>query len=169
LFNPNVNIRLGTYYVKNLLDGFNNEIERTLASYNAGMGRVKQWLTGAPKYREPAEWVETIPFDQTRGYVQSVMRNADFYRRLYGDAPYEATPVAYRPPPPAAPAATASLVKGKTTVASRKTTAKTPAHRTTVSKVSAPKTAQRLRTRPTNTRAVTRASASVKPKVPPSS
>jgi hypothetical protein len=72
------------------------------------MGRVKQWLNGAPLFREPAEWVETIPFTETRGYVQSVMRNADFYRRLYANAPNEATPVAYKPPPPApAPAAAA--------------------------------------------------------------
>ena len=87
LFNPNVNIRLGTFYVKNLLGSFNNELERTLASYNAGMGRVKQWLTGAPQFREPAEWVETIPFDQTRGYVKSVKRNADFYIRQNAKPP----------------------------------------------------------------------------------
>lgn len=116
LFNPNVNVRLGTFYVKNLLDTFGNELERSLASYNAGMGRVKQWLTGAPQYREPAEWVETIPFNETRGYVQSVMRNADFYRRLYADQPYEVTPVvAYKPPPPAP-----SKAKAATTPARRK-------------------------------------------------
>ena len=114
LFNPNVNVRLGTFYVKHLLDNFGNELERSLASYNAGMGRVKQWLTGAPQYREPAEWVETIPFTETRGYVQSVMRNADFYRRLYANAPYEATPVAYKPPPPA-PASVKAKGKAATT------------------------------------------------------
>ena len=118
LFNPNMNVRLGTFYVKSLLDTFGNEMERSLASYNAGMGRVKQWLSGAPQYREPAEWVETIPFNETRGYVQSVMRNADFYRRLYENAPYEAAPVAYKPP--AAAPATVSKAKGKATVAKRK-------------------------------------------------
>jgi len=58
-------------------------------------------------FREPAEWVETIPFTETRGYVQSVMRNADFYRRLYANAPYEASPVVAYKPPAAAPAAAA--------------------------------------------------------------
>ena len=117
LFNPTVNVHLGTFYVKNLLDSFGNEMERTLASYNAGMGRVKGWLTGAPAYREPAEWVETIPFNETRGYVQSVIRNADFYRRLYSNAPYEASPAAYKPQPPAA----ASVKpKGKATPAKHK-------------------------------------------------
>ena len=112
LFNPQVNVRLGTFYVKNLLGMFGNEMERTLASYNAGMGNVKKWLTGAPVYREPAEWVETIPFNETRGYVQSVMRNADFYRRLYANAPYEVSPVAYKAPPVAAPVSSAKA-KGK--------------------------------------------------------
>ena len=113
LFNPNMNIRLGTFYVKNLLGMFENELERTLASYNAGMGNVKKWMTNAPKYREPAEWVETIPFNETRGYVQSVLRNADFYRRLYGNAPYEVSPVAYKPPPAPATAASSTKTKGK--------------------------------------------------------
>lgn len=121
LFIPSINIQLGTFYVKHLLDSFSNEWERTLASYNAGAGRVKQWLTGAPAFREPAEWVETIPFTETRGYVQTVIRNADFYRRLYANAPYESTPVTDKPAAPAAasavapakPAAASSATKGK--------------------------------------------------------
>ena len=121
LFNPQVNVRLGTFYVKNLLGTFGNEWERTLASYNAGMGRVKGWLSGAPAFREPAEWVETIPFTETRGYVQSVLRNADFYRRLYGNAPYEASPVAYRAPVSAAAAAAVPAAKAKGKAASRTT------------------------------------------------
>ena len=56
--------------------------ERTLASYNAGKSRVDEWLTWAD-YKEPSEFVETIPFTETRDYVQAVMRNADIYRRLY--------------------------------------------------------------------------------------
>jgi soluble lytic murein transglycosylase len=112
LFNPSLNIRLGTFYVRSLLDQSGNQIERTLASYNAGLGRVRQWLNGAPQFREPAEWIETIPFNETRGYVQSVLRNADLYRRLYANAPYEVTPVAYKPQPPAA-ASAPSMVKAK--------------------------------------------------------
>ena len=117
LFNPHVNVKLGTFYVKMLLDTFGNEMERSLASYNAGMGNVKKWLTGAPEYREPAEWVETIPFNETRGYVQSVIRNADFYRRLYANAPYEASPVAAKRAPAAAPATSTLKARGKAPVA----------------------------------------------------
>ena len=77
------NIQLGTYYFRNLLNSFNGQPELALASYNAGPGRANLWKTWGP-IREPAEFVELIPFHQTRGYVQIVMRNADVYRRLYG-------------------------------------------------------------------------------------
>ncbi len=95
LFNPVVNIRMGTFHLKNMFNYFGQKWEEAIASYNAGMGRVGGWVKNAPQqYREPSEWVETIPIDETRGYVQSVLRNADFYRRLYRDAPDEFTPVA---------------------------------------------------------------------------
>jgi len=55
---------------------------RTLAAYNAGPARVADWLAWA-NYREPAEFVENIPFTETRDYVQAVLRNAEIYRRLY--------------------------------------------------------------------------------------
>lgn len=77
------NIQLGTYYFRNLLNTFEGQPELALASYNAGPGRANLWKTWGP-FREPAEFVELIPFHQTRGYVQIVMRNADVYRRLYG-------------------------------------------------------------------------------------
>lgn len=83
LFRPEVNLQIGTYFLRSLLDRLEGKWELTLASYNAGPGRVAKWLTWGD-YREPAEFIETIPFDETRGYVQSVLRNADLYRRLYG-------------------------------------------------------------------------------------
>jgi soluble lytic murein transglycosylase len=101
LFNPTINIRMGTFHLKNMFNYFGEQWEETIASYNAGMGRVSGWLKlRTQPFREPSEWVETIPLDQTRGYVQSVLRNADFYRRLYVDAPNEFTAVSYRPPDP---------------------------------------------------------------------
>jgi soluble lytic murein transglycosylase len=54
-----------------------------LASYNAGPNRVARWLSWG-NFEEPAEFIETIPFDETRNYVISVLRNAQLYRRLYG-------------------------------------------------------------------------------------
>jgi soluble lytic murein transglycosylase len=124
LFNPVINIRMGTFHMRNMYNYFGQKMEETIASYNAGMGRVSGWLklSSTQQFREPAEWVETIPIDQTRGYVQSVMRNADFYRRLYGNAPTEYTPVSYVAPPPA-PATK------KTTTTKRRTTAKKAAVR----------------------------------------
>ncbi len=82
LVEPEYNVRLGTLYVANLQKQFGN-IESALAAYNAGEDRVVSWTMGQ-NYREPAEFVESIPFTETRQYVQIVTRNADIYRRLYG-------------------------------------------------------------------------------------
>ena len=86
LFTPEVNLNIGTYYLRNVLDSLQGKYEAALASYNAGKSRVVKWM-GWNDFREPAEFVESIPFTQTRDYVQSVMRNADVYRRLYGGNP----------------------------------------------------------------------------------
>jgi peptidoglycan lytic transglycosylase len=59
-------------------------VEQALAAYNAGENRVVEWLQAGP-YDEPAEFVESIPFTETREYVQAVMRNALLYRKLYSD------------------------------------------------------------------------------------
>jgi soluble lytic murein transglycosylase len=83
LFTPDINLNIGTYFLRSLLDRLKGRWEATLASYNAGPSRVVRWLTWGD-FREQAEFVEIIPFDETRTYVQSVLRNADIYRRLYG-------------------------------------------------------------------------------------
>jgi len=89
LFQPAVNLRLGTIYLRGLLDQLGGSWEETLAAYNAGKSRVNEWESWAT-FREPAEFVETIPFTETREYVQSVLRNAELYRRIYGDRISEA-------------------------------------------------------------------------------
>ena len=86
LYQPATNLRLGTSYMRALLNQWSGRWEETLASYNAGASRVKEWLTWA-NYREPAEFVESIPITQTREYVQSVIRNAAVYREIYGPTP----------------------------------------------------------------------------------
>jgi soluble lytic murein transglycosylase len=83
LFTPETNLKIGTYYLKALSDQLEGKWEATLASYNAGKSRVLAWL-GTGTFHEPAEFVESIPFNETRVYVQSVLRNAEVYRRLYG-------------------------------------------------------------------------------------
>jgi len=62
--------------------------ESALAAYNAGEDRVALWTMGQ-SYRESAEFVDSIPFTETRQYVQIVTRNAGIYRRLYGAQPNE--------------------------------------------------------------------------------
>lgn len=82
LFDPAVNLRLGTYYLKMLLKTFGGRWEDVLAAYNGGGSRVTKWRRFGT-FGEQAEFIETIPFDETRDYVQSVLRNAAVYRRLY--------------------------------------------------------------------------------------
>jgi soluble lytic murein transglycosylase len=86
LFDPEVNLKIGTFFLRNLLDSLDGKWEPTLASYNAGPGRVVKWLR-SNQYLEPAEFIESIPITQTRIYVQSILRDADVYRRLYSSAP----------------------------------------------------------------------------------
>ena len=78
---PHVNIRLGTYYFKQLTDMFNGSQLLAVASYNAGMGNVMRWRRAAPK-RPLDEFVESMPFQETRNYVKRVQMLGASYRRL---------------------------------------------------------------------------------------
>ncbi|MEO8053287.1 MAG: transglycosylase SLT domain-containing protein [Acidobacteriota bacterium] len=82
LFQPQVNLQLGSYYLRSVADSVDGRWEAALAAYNAGLSRAKNWSTWG-EFREPAEFVETVPFTQTREYIQIVLRNADIYRQLY--------------------------------------------------------------------------------------
>lgn len=86
LYQPATSLRLGTFHFRNVLNRYDGTLEHTLAGYNAGETRVERWLTWE-KFAEPEEFVESIPFTETRGYVQSVLRNAAMYRKLYGGSP----------------------------------------------------------------------------------
>ncbi|HVG33166.1 MAG TPA: transglycosylase SLT domain-containing protein [Pyrinomonadaceae bacterium] len=82
LYEPRLNIQLGTGYMRDQLDKY-GRIEYVAAAYNAGPGRVVQWRATLPL--EMDEWAEAIPFKETRGYVQGVVRNTLQYERLYDD------------------------------------------------------------------------------------
>jgi peptidoglycan lytic transglycosylase len=97
LFDPDYNVQLGTLYLADLIAQFG--VEGALAAYNAGEDRSKLWKS-EHNYDDVAEFVESIPFTETRDYVQIVMRNAQIYRILN---PVPATGSA---PPPTAPAKT---------------------------------------------------------------
>ena len=82
LFEPSLNIKMGTYYLSQLLKIFNGNKYLALASYNGGSGSVRKWA----KKIDPAdidEFVENIGFSETRAYVKKVMRSYWEYKRLY--------------------------------------------------------------------------------------
>ena len=83
LYTPAVNLQLGTRYFRGMVDKFGGSFEYALAAYNAGSDRVEDWLNQG-KYRDPQEFVESIPFTETREYVQAILRNASVYKQLYG-------------------------------------------------------------------------------------
>ncbi|MGH9555867.1 MAG: transglycosylase SLT domain-containing protein, partial [Terriglobales bacterium] len=83
LTDPSLNLKLGTRYFRDRLDEFGGTAEYALAGYNAGPDRVREWLAKGA-YRDIHEFVESIPFTETREYVQAIKRNMMVYRRLYG-------------------------------------------------------------------------------------
>jgi len=82
LDNPETNIRLGTAHFKMLVNLFNGSNELAVASYNAGQGRVLQWRRAAPG-KPMDEFIEAIPFRETRTYVKHVVMLASTYKRMY--------------------------------------------------------------------------------------
>jgi len=78
------NLKLGTYYMKNILSSLGNNPVLASAAYNAGPGRARQWQADGPL--EGAVYVECIPFDETRDYVKKVMSNTVYYAKLFGQA-----------------------------------------------------------------------------------
>jgi len=80
LYEPRLNIQLGTAYLRDQIDKF-GRIEYVAAAYNAGPIRAVQWRASLPA--EIDEWAEAVPFKETRGYVQGVVRNRLQYLRLY--------------------------------------------------------------------------------------
>ncbi len=85
LLDPKISLQMGTYHFRKWLDAAKGQVEVTLAAYNAGKTRADRWIA-RETYAEPSEFVEAIPFAETRDYVQAVLRNAAMYRRLYGPA-----------------------------------------------------------------------------------
>ena len=94
LFLPALNIELGTGYMRDQFDKF-GRIEYVAVAYNAGPGRVPQWRATLPI--EIDEFVEAIPFKETKAYVQGVIRNSAQYRRLYDENGNFRTNVGTRP------------------------------------------------------------------------
>jgi soluble lytic murein transglycosylase len=83
LLNPSSNLQLGTINLRQVLDRYSGQQEYALAAYNAGDVPVRQWQS-AGEYKDIAEYVESIPYTETREYVQAILRNRQIYRALYG-------------------------------------------------------------------------------------
>jgi soluble lytic murein transglycosylase len=81
LFDPATNIRLGTRYLRQTLDKFGGVTEYALAAYDAGDGRVVDWKAAGP-YQGIDEFVESIPFTETREYVEAILRNRETYKAI---------------------------------------------------------------------------------------
>jgi len=81
LLDPVTNIKLGTRYLRQTLDKFGGEPVYGLAAYNAGDDRVTDWQAAGP-YSGIDEFVESIPFTETREYVQAILRNVETYKAI---------------------------------------------------------------------------------------
>ena len=81
LFDPATNIRLGTRYLRRTLDKFGGVTEYALAAYDAGDERVQEWQAAGP-YQGLDEFVESIPFTETREYVEIILRNMETYKAI---------------------------------------------------------------------------------------
>ena len=79
-YRPEINIQLGAAYLSQIYGQFNGNRVLASAAYNAGPGRVRQWLRGADHLSYDV-WIENIPFDETRQYVQNVLA----YSVIYGE------------------------------------------------------------------------------------
>ena len=85
LANPQTNIAIGCWYLRYLLDRYNDDVTLALCSYNAGSGNVASWLSNE-QYSKDGKTLENIPFPETRHYVANTQKYTEKYRKLYPDA-----------------------------------------------------------------------------------
>ena len=111
-----INLRIGTGYLKLVLDDSDGSQLLAAAAYNAGPSRLRRWRDG-PEI-EPAIWAENIPFSETRDYVKKVLSNATVYAALLAGRVQVAAPAAPATLPASAPAPSASGASAAATAAS---------------------------------------------------
>ncbi len=86
LFDSDTAINIGTWYISHLMKRFKGDPLLVAAAYNAGPDAVTTWLSKTGRGTERDEFVESIPFSETRGYVKKVLRNYAEYKRIYSRA-----------------------------------------------------------------------------------
>lgn len=82
---PRTNVALGTRYLAELMERFNGNRVLALAAYNAGPHRVDDWLAEEDEAVPADVWIESIPFYETREYVQAVLTYRVLFQGLHGD------------------------------------------------------------------------------------
>lgn len=82
LLDPRINLQLGTANLRQVLNRYGGQVEYALAAYNAGDTPVRQWMASGD-FKDIPEFVESIPYTETREYVQAILRNRELYRTLY--------------------------------------------------------------------------------------
>ena len=83
LYNPEINIMMGCWYLNNLIEQFGN-VDTALAAYNAGSGNVNEWLKDG-EYSKDGETLYNIPFAETKKYVDKIKVSYKMYKYLYGE------------------------------------------------------------------------------------
>lgn len=82
LYNPELNIQLGTKYFSNLMKEYNNNYLLALTAYNAGIGNLKRWIEQGI-IKEDGSNIENIPYKETNNYVRKILRDYKIYKELY--------------------------------------------------------------------------------------
>nr|WP_132242047.1 lytic transglycosylase domain-containing protein [Marinisporobacter balticus] len=82
LFTPDVNIKIGCWYLNKLKEEFGGDLQLMLAAYNGGSGNVNKWLQDT-KYSEDGKTLTDIPFAETKAYVKKVIKSYKVYRIVY--------------------------------------------------------------------------------------
>lgn len=82
LFEPEINIRFGTWYINQLKNEFNNNMGLVITAYNAGSGNVNRWLKDS-RYSSDNETLNKIPFKETEEYLKKVKNNYKIYKIIY--------------------------------------------------------------------------------------
>lgn len=82
LYNPELNIRLGTKYFSNLMKEYKDNYLLALTAYNAGIGNVKRWIEQGI-IKEDGSDIENIPYKETNNYVRKILRDYKIYKELY--------------------------------------------------------------------------------------
>ncbi|MDI3533889.1 MAG: soluble lytic murein transglycosylase [Thermosediminibacterales bacterium] len=82
LFDPETNIKIGTWHLANLMEEFNGELVLVMAAYNGGSGNVNQWLQ-EKTYSRDGKTLKHIPFKETRDYVKKIKKTYEIYKKLY--------------------------------------------------------------------------------------